>query len=185
MIIGRQYSTMFLYSQCDYNWMMVQNLLLTVLLWKLFQCSSSNSPLSLFSSRSAIHYFSIISGLFRGIGKNRSDDAMHLHRVKRELEEQAGKAKRAIRFILENFSELRVTDGLLDGKSGYYDHQGWRAKITAKSTGNPMCIQYEPSRERLVFFTSTFGWPKNKNKIKYKKVKRNRRKAGIYIGGNL
>ncbi|XP_031565174.1 uncharacterized protein LOC116300439 [Actinia tenebrosa] len=53
-------------------------------------------------------------GLFRGVGKNRSEDAMHLHRIKRELEDQVNKAQKAINFILENFNDLRISDGLLD-----------------------------------------------------------------------
>jgi cystathionine beta-lyase family protein involved in aluminum resistance len=59
----------------------------------------------------------IFLGLFKKVEEK--DDS--LKKIKREFDEQANDTKEAVEFILKNFNQFRVSDGLLDGKSGYHD----------------------------------------------------------------
>lgn len=64
-------------------------------------------------------------GLFEKIGEDKDDEDMK--KVRRAISEAADKAKsekgrQIAEFILKNFNQFRVSDGLPDGKSCYHSN---------------------------------------------------------------
>jgi hypothetical protein len=58
-----------------------------------------------------------VVGLFRKIDQRPDSD---MYKIKIDFDKQANDAKEAVEYILKNFNQSRVSDGLLDGKSGGY-----------------------------------------------------------------
>lgn len=68
--------------------------------------------------------FSVDSGLFEKIGDDKDDEDMQ--QVRREMrkaaEESGEKGKKIVEFIMKNFNEFRVSDGLPDSKLYYHSN---------------------------------------------------------------